>query len=73
MYVYLFIDTKKYKGDMAMAKWLTPQTLYSLGLSSRLIAIAKFLSKEALLYLCLSSLRYARRTGDKLLEEPWME
>ena len=27
---------------MAMAKWLTPQTLYSLGLSSRLIAIAKF-------------------------------
>lgn len=32
----------KYKGDMAMAKWSTPQTLYSLGLSSRLIAITKF-------------------------------
>lgn len=44
MYIYKFIDTKKwkYKGDMIMAKWLTPQTLYSLGLSSRLIAIAKF-------------------------------
>lgn len=47
MYVYMFIprDTKmwKYKEDIAWPNGdQTPQTLYSLGLSSRLIAIAKF-------------------------------